>query len=161
MPRLENQVALITGAASGIGEGTVRKYVAEGAKVVIADIQDERGGALAEELGPGTTFVHTNVAVEDDVARAVSVAVERWGRLDVIFNNAGFGGASGPIEDLDMNAYDDTMNVLLEKTKGNLTPEEEGSLKQAISELGEVYIARVQQFQEETIRQAGQNLNLH
>lgn len=113
MPRLENQVALITGAASGIGEGTVRKYVAEGAKVVIADIQDERGGALAEELGPGTTFVHTNVAVEDDIARAVSVAVERWGRLDVIFNNAGFGGASGPIEDLDMNAYDDTMNVLL------------------------------------------------
>ena len=113
MPRLENQVALITGAASGIGEGTVRKYVAEGAKVVIADIQDERGGALAEELGPSTTYVHTNVAVEDDVARAVSTAVERWGRLDVIFNNAGFGGVGGPIEDLDMNAYDDTMNVLL------------------------------------------------
>lgn len=113
MPRLENQVALITGAASGIGEGTVRKYVAEGAKVVIADIQDERGGALAEELGPSTTYVRTNVAVEDDVARAVSAAVERWGRLDVIFNNAGFGGVGGPIEDLDMNAYDDTMNVLL------------------------------------------------
>lgn len=64
--------------------------------------------------------------------------------------------------DLDQAQYLlDTMNVLLEKTKGNLTPEEEGSLKQAISELGEVYIARVQQFQEETIRQAGQNLNLH
>ena len=55
----------------------------------------------------------------------------------------------------------DLLSVLEEKTKGNLTPEEEGSLKQAISELGEVYIARVQQFQEETIRQAGQNLNLH
>ena len=64
--------------------------------------------------------------------------------------------------DLDQAQYLlDTMNVLLEKTKGNLTPEEEGSLKQAISELGEVYIARVQQFQEETIRQAGKNLNLH
>lgn len=113
MPRLENQVALITGAASGIGEGTVRKYVAEGAKVVIADIQDERGGALAEELGPSTTYVRTNVAVEDDIVRAVSTAVDRWGRLDVIFNNAGFGGVGGPIEDLDMSAYDDTMDVLL------------------------------------------------
>lgn len=64
--------------------------------------------------------------------------------------------------DLDQAQYLlDTMNVLLEKTKGNLTPEEEGGLKQAIAELGEVYIARVQQFQEETIRQAGTNLNLH
>ena len=113
MGRLENQIAIITGAASGIGEGTVRKYVAEGAKVVIADIADERGGALAEELGPNTTYVHTNVAQEDDVARAVSTAVGRWGRLDVMFNNAGFGGVGGPIEDLDMTAYDETMNVLL------------------------------------------------
>ncbi|HNM78797.1 MAG TPA: SDR family oxidoreductase [Tepidiformaceae bacterium] len=113
MPRLENQVAVITGAASGIGEGTVRAYVAEGAKVVIADIEDGRGSALAEELGPGTTFVHTDVSSEDDVARAVATAVERWGRLDVMFNNAGFGGAGGPIEDLDMAAYDTTMNVLL------------------------------------------------
>ncbi|MEO8539135.1 MAG: SDR family oxidoreductase [bacterium] len=113
MGRLENQVAIITGAASGIGEGTVRKYVAEGAKVVIADIQDERGGALAEELGPNTTYIHTNVALEEDVAGAVGAAVSRWGRLDVIFNNAGFGGVGGPIEDLDLNAYDDTMNVLL------------------------------------------------
>ncbi|MGB4860856.1 MAG: SDR family NAD(P)-dependent oxidoreductase, partial [Tepidiformaceae bacterium] len=64
MPRLENQVALITGAASGIGEGTVRKFVAEGARVLIADIQDERGSALAEELGPGTAYLRTDVAEE-------------------------------------------------------------------------------------------------
>ncbi len=113
MGRLENQVAIITGAASGIGEGTVRKYVAEGARVVIADIQDERGGALAEELGPSTTYLRTNVAEEEDVARAVAHAVERWGRLDVMFNNAGFGGVSGPIEDLDMAGFDSTMAVLL------------------------------------------------
>lgn len=113
MPRLENQVALITGAASGIGEGTVRKFVAEGARVLIADIQDERGSALAEELGPGTAYLHTDVAEEDAVAAAVKHAVERWGRLDVIFNNAGFGGVSGPIEDLDMAAYDNTMAVLM------------------------------------------------
>ena len=113
MPRLENQVAIITGAASGIGEGTVRRYVAEGARVLIADIQDERGGALAEELGPNTTYLHTNVAEEEDVARAVASTVQRWGRLDVIFNNAGFGGVGGPIEDLDLAAYDRTMAVLL------------------------------------------------
>ena len=95
MPRLENQVAIITGAASGIGEGTVRKYVAEGARVLIADIQDERGGALAEELGPNTTYFHTDVSQEEDVAAAVSQAVSRWGRLDVMFNNAGFGGVGG------------------------------------------------------------------
>ncbi len=113
MGRLENQVAIITGAASGIGEGTVRKYAAEGARVLIADIQDERGSALAEELGPNTSYLHTNVALEEDVARAVSTAVSRWGRLDVMFNNAGFGGVGGPIEDLDMDGYDQTMNVLL------------------------------------------------
>jgi NAD(P)-dependent dehydrogenase (short-subunit alcohol dehydrogenase family) len=113
MPRLENRVAIITGAASGIGEGTVRNFVAEGARVLIADIDDARGGALAEELGPTTTYLRTDVSSEDDVARAVSSAVERWGRLDVMFNNAGFGGVSGPIEDLDMAAYDTTMAVLL------------------------------------------------
>lgn len=113
MPRLENQVAIITGAASGIGEGTVRKYVAEGARVVIADIQDERGGALAEELGPNTTYFRTDVSQEEDVAAAVSQAVSRWGRLDVMFNNAGFGGVGGNIEDLDMAGYDSTMAVLL------------------------------------------------
>ena len=113
MPRLENQVALITGAASGIGEGTVRKFVAEGARVVIADIQDQRGGALAEELGPSTTYVHADVSSEEQVAEAVAQAVSRWGRLDVVFNNAGFGGVGGAIEDLDMAAYDSTMAVLL------------------------------------------------
>jgi NAD(P)-dependent dehydrogenase (short-subunit alcohol dehydrogenase family) len=113
MPKLENQVAVITGGASGIGEGTVRKFVGEGAKVVIADVSDQRGGALAEELGPSTTYVHTDVADEDDVARACENAVQRWGRLDVMFNNAGFGGVGGPIEDLDMAGYDSTMAVLL------------------------------------------------
>ena len=113
MGRLQGQVAVVTGGASGIGEGTVRKFVAEGARVLIADISDERGGALAEELGANTTYLHTDVANEDHVARTVASAVERWGRLDVIFNNAGFGGVGGPIEDLDMTAYGTTMDVLL------------------------------------------------
>ena len=113
MGKLEGQVAVITGGASGIGEGTVRKFVAEGARVLIADISDDRGGSLAEELGSKTSYLHTNVASEDDVAAAVGSAVDRWGRLDVIFNNAGFGGVSGPIDDLEMDAYTTTMDVLL------------------------------------------------
>lgn len=113
MTNLDGKVAVITGGASGIGEGTVRLFAEQGARVVIADIQDERGHQLAEDLGPATTYQRTNVSEEADVRAAVQLAVQKWGRLDCIFNNAGFGGVSGPIELTDMDAYDDTMAVLL------------------------------------------------
>ncbi len=113
MGRLEGKVAVITGGASGIGEGTVRLFAEEGARVVIADIQDARGEKLAEELGPTTAYWHTDVAQEDDVRRAIAQAVGKWGRLDVMFNNAGIGGVSGPIESTDMEEYDRTMGILL------------------------------------------------
>lgn len=96
--RLAGRVAVITGGAGGIGEGTVRRFHAEGAKVVIADVQEEAGTALARELGPDTVFVRTDVTREEDVAAAVDTAVERFGRLDVMFNNAGVMGALGPID---------------------------------------------------------------
>ena len=113
MGRLEGKVAIITGGASGIGEGTVRLFAGEGAKVVVADVQDARGEKLAEELGTATTYCHTDVAQESDVANAVDLAVRRFGRLDCMYNNAGFGGVSGPIDELDMAEYDRTMAVLL------------------------------------------------
>jgi NAD(P)-dependent dehydrogenase (short-subunit alcohol dehydrogenase family) len=113
MGRLEGKIAVITGGASGIGEGTVRLFVQEGASVVIADVQDERGEKLAEELGTATTYVHADVSREEDVRNAIQQAVSRWGRLDCMYNNAGFGGVSGPIETTDMDAYDQTMSVLL------------------------------------------------
>ncbi len=113
MGRLEGKIAVITGGASGIGEGTVRLFVQEGASVVIADVQDERGEKLAEELGTATTYLHTDVSREEDVCNAIQQAVTRWGRLDCMYNNAGFGGVSGPIETTDMDAYDQTMSVLL------------------------------------------------
>ena len=113
MPRLEGKVAVVTGGASGIGEGTVRLFVKEGARVVIADIEDARGEKLAEELGPNTSYYRTDVSQEEEVRASIAHAVKKWGRLDCMYNNAGFGGASGPIESLDMAAYDVTMSVLL------------------------------------------------
>ncbi|XP_039771919.1 momilactone A synthase-like [Panicum virgatum] len=93
--RLEGKVALITGGASGIGECTARLFVKHGARVVVADIQDELGGRLCAELGAGAaSYVHCDVTVEGDVAAAVDHAVARFGGLDVMFNNAGIGGAA-------------------------------------------------------------------
>ncbi|MBA4180033.1 MAG: 2,5-dichloro-2,5-cyclohexadiene-1,4-diol dehydrogenase [Anaerolinea sp.] len=112
MGRLEDKVAVVTGGASGIGEGTVRLFVAEGAKVVIADAQDSRGQKLAEELGPSAAYLHADVSLEADVQDTIKTALSKWGRLDCMYNNAGFGGVSGPIQDTDMDAFEQTMNVL-------------------------------------------------
>jgi NAD(P)-dependent dehydrogenase (short-subunit alcohol dehydrogenase family) len=109
--RFAGRVALITGAASGIGEASVRRFVAEGAQVVVADVQADRGEALAAELGPATRFVRTDVTVEADVAAAVDAAVSSFGRLDVVFNNAGILGALGPIASIAVDDYTFTMGV--------------------------------------------------
>jgi len=111
MGRLEGKVALITGGASGIGEASVRLFVEEGAGVVVADVQDERGGLLASKLG--AEYVHADVTREEDVEAAVSHAVDVYGRLDCMFNNAGVAGAVGPIESVTVEAFDGTVAVLL------------------------------------------------
>jgi NAD(P)-dependent dehydrogenase (short-subunit alcohol dehydrogenase family) len=113
MNRLEGKVAVITGAASGIGAATTRLFLEEGACVVLADIQKERGEQMAEELGTKAAFHHTNVATEDGIAGAVDLAVSKFGRLDCMFNNAGFGGESNPIADTDFQGMKDTVDVLL------------------------------------------------
>jgi NAD(P)-dependent dehydrogenase (short-subunit alcohol dehydrogenase family) len=113
MGRLDGKAALITGGASGIGEATVRLFAAEGARVVIADVQDERGRRLAGELGGTAVYQHCDVGREADVQAAVGQAVERFGRLDCIFNNAGYAGIGGPIEDTPVEKFDETMGVLL------------------------------------------------
>ncbi|KAJ8561443.1 hypothetical protein K7X08_027633 [Anisodus acutangulus] len=88
--RLEGKVALITGGASGIGAATTRLFVQHGAKVTIADIQDNLGTSLVQEIGTeNTIFVHCNVAIESDVQNAVDATVAKFGKLDIMFGNAG------------------------------------------------------------------------
>jgi NAD(P)-dependent dehydrogenase (short-subunit alcohol dehydrogenase family) len=113
MSRLANKVALITGGASGIGEATVRLFVAEGASVVIADLQDDRGRRVAAELGPRAAYVHADVSREADVQAAVAETERHFGRLDCIFNNAGYGGVGGRIAEVPVDGFDATMGVLV------------------------------------------------
>ncbi|KAL3828598.1 hypothetical protein ACJIZ3_017400 [Penstemon smallii] len=94
---LEGKVALITGAASGIGESTATLFSSHGAKVVIADIQDELGQKLTKHLGQSsTTFIHCDVTNESHVQNAVDTAVSQFGKLDIMYNNAGIIGLHKP-----------------------------------------------------------------
>lgn len=113
MGQLDGKVALVTGGASGIGAATVRLFVEEGAQVMIADLQEEVAQGLAAELGDDVDARRCNVAIEEDVAGVVGDTVSRFGRLDVLYNNAGFGGAMGPLKDTSVDEYDLTMDVLL------------------------------------------------
>lgn len=111
--RLDGKVAVITGGASGIGEATARMFSQEGARLIIADMDVAAGEALAAELG-GAVFRRTNVMVEGEVAAAVSAAVETFGRLDCMVNNAGFVGSVGSICDIPYDHWRATLAVLLD-----------------------------------------------
>ncbi len=113
MSRLEGRRTVITGASSGIGEETARLFVAEGASVVLADVDDERGRAIAGELGAAARFVHVDVSVEGEIERALGESEEAFGGLDVVFNNAGNPGSLGRIEDIDMELFDRTVAIHL------------------------------------------------
>ena len=113
MGKLDGKVAVITGGASGIGAAAVRLFVEEGCRVVIADVQDDRGGRLADELGKSAAYLHADVSREADVSGAIAHALSRFGRLDCLYNNAGLGGVSGPIAEIPVDGYDQTMGVLL------------------------------------------------
>src|ERR1700750_447281 len=100
--RLQGRVAVVTGGASGIGAGTVRRLVQDGARVVLADIQGDAAELLAKEIGPKARAIRADVSSEADVAAAVDLAVSDFGRMDIMFANAGVFGAYGPIHTADM-----------------------------------------------------------
>ncbi|HEX6032480.1 MAG TPA: SDR family oxidoreductase [Tepidiformaceae bacterium] len=111
MGRLDGKVAVITGGASGVGEASARLFVREGARVVIGDMQREKGEAVAASIGPECRFVATDVSSSEDVAGMVGAAVQQWGRLDVMYNNAGIGGGEGSIVDCTEETWDRTIAV--------------------------------------------------
>jgi len=115
--RLDGKVAVITGGASGMGQATALRFLSEGASVVIGDLNEESGAAtMAQFAEQGfdrkAAFIKTDVAQEADVEAAVALARERFGRLDCIFNNAGIGGAIGPITETRVEEWDYTFAVL-------------------------------------------------
>ncbi|KAM3359426.1 short chain aldehyde dehydrogenase 1 [Capsicum galapagoense] len=111
--RLEGKVALITGGASGIGAATVRFFVQHGAKVTIADIQDNLGTSLVQEIGTEhTIFVHCNVAIESDVQNCVDLTIAKFGKLNIMFSNAGIADKSiSSILGVDYNAIKNVFDV--------------------------------------------------
>ena len=113
MGPLDGKVAIVTGGASGIGARTVRLFAEQGARVVIGDMQEDLGRAVASELGKNGVFQRTEVSQEEDVRQLVARADKEWGRLDIIFNNAGFGGALGPISETPVEEWDITFAVLV------------------------------------------------
>lgn len=112
MSRMQDKVAIITGGASGIGRGVVELFLAEGAKVVIADINADAGEAAAAELGDNAYFRQTDVTSPDSVKAMVDFAISELGRLDVVHNNAGAFGARGSIFDIEEDGFDFTFALL-------------------------------------------------
>ena len=113
MARLEGKIAVVTGGCSGIGLAAVERFVAEGARVLLADIQDEPGQAIATASGGSISYQHCDVTREADIAAARDAAAAAFGGLDIVFNNAGAGGALLSIEDMTGEAWDATQALLL------------------------------------------------
>jgi NAD(P)-dependent dehydrogenase (short-subunit alcohol dehydrogenase family) len=113
--RLEGKVAVITGAASGIGAATAKTFVEQGARVVLGDIQDQAGAELAEALGGSGTaiFRHCNVTSEAEVEALVDAAVSEFGKIDVMFNCAGIVGAVGPMSTTPAEEWKLTIDIMV------------------------------------------------
>ena len=113
MGLLDDKVAVVTGGASGMGYATVRRFLDEGARVVAADVNQGRIAALASERDDAVRWVRADVAVEEEVAGLMATAMATYGRLDIVFNNAGVPGAFGPITQLHAEDWDYTFAVLV------------------------------------------------
>ena len=109
--RLEGKVAVITGAASGIGRATTELFINEGARVLAADIQEDKGAGMQEQYGQKIKFVRCDVLKENDIKHAIEQAIVAFGRLDVLFNNAGTPGAIETVEAVTAESFDQVMHM--------------------------------------------------
>lgn len=111
--RLEGKIAVITGAASGIGLATLERFVEEGAQIVAADIQDKEGRALEKKYAGAVRFVGCDVTVPQQIKAAIDAAESHFGGLDILFSNAGRVGTLAGVQDWDAQGWDDTQALLL------------------------------------------------
>jgi NAD(P)-dependent dehydrogenase (short-subunit alcohol dehydrogenase family) len=111
--RLEDKVAFITGACSGIGLATAELFIGEGTRVLAADIQDEAGAALQRRFAGRLKYAHCDVTQPAQIQTALDRAAAEFGGLDIVFNNAGAGGQRGGMEEMTLEGWDATMNLLL------------------------------------------------
>lgn len=116
MGKLDGKVAIVTGAASGIGRATALLFAEEGANLVLADRQEEDGAKVAAEIGDAAVFVQTDVSQPEQVEAMVRAAVDRFGRLDVIFNNAGIEGETAFTADCSLENWNRVIAVNLTGT---------------------------------------------
>ncbi len=119
MSMLDNKVAFITGGASGIGAGTARRFAQEGARVAIVDVQPEEGERLRSELvaeGAEAIYIDCDVSDADADKRAIDATVKQFGKLDIVFANVGINGVWTPIDELQPEEWDKTLNINLRGT---------------------------------------------
>jgi NAD(P)-dependent dehydrogenase (short-subunit alcohol dehydrogenase family) len=112
MNRLSGKAAVVTGGARGIGEGIVRRFVAEGARCVVADIDTAAADQLVSELGDSVIFIKTDVTSEADIVAAIAACVSNFGSLDIMINNAGVVGVTGSIESTSLADWERTISIL-------------------------------------------------
>lgn len=111
MARMSGRVALITGGASGMGKATVEKFICEGARVIIADIDEEKGNEIAASYSDECVFIRCDHRVRMENESAVALAIRRFGTLDTLFNNAGVAFENSPIEKVDDDILEKIVNV--------------------------------------------------
>jgi NAD(P)-dependent dehydrogenase (short-subunit alcohol dehydrogenase family) len=111
MGRLENKIAVITGGCSGIGLAAVELFIAEGARVVVADIKTEHGEHLVEKYPQAVRLCHCDVSIEKEIVAVIDLAVSEFGGLDITFNNAGIMGPPESLEFMSIEDWDRTMNI--------------------------------------------------
>lgn len=119
MKMLKNKVAFITGAASGIGAGTARRFAAAGAKIALADVQEEEGQRLRKAIereGGEAIYIECDVSDAKAVEQAIESTVREFGQLDIVFANAGINGVWAPIEELQPDEWDKTLDTNLKGT---------------------------------------------
>jgi 3-oxoacyl-[acyl-carrier protein] reductase len=106
MNRLKDKVAIITGAASGFGEGMARRFAEEGAKVIVADLNAKGAERVAGEIGKAAVPVRTDVSQKSEIDQMVKTAMDAFGRIDVMVNNAGFTHRNGDMRQVDEETFD-------------------------------------------------------